>query len=99
LSKVKTAWTANNAKVFIGTSGADAYTISSADVDCFKLWEFTARKSLRGANADAKNPETWVNLIKGKEGDYDVKYAGYEIELVAGTPNYGKLVKVTTSAQ
>jgi len=82
LTGVQAAWT--NATVFKGTA---TYDITSSDVAQFKLWEFAGRKSLRGdTSADTSK---WKNLIS----------PAYKIELVdksGSTPNYGKLVKVTT---
>jgi len=79
LTNAKTAWTGTNAKIFSGTA---SYDITDADVSQFELWEFTARRSLRGTGA-TDDSSTWANLI--------TKF--YEIELVktGANPNYGKL--------
>jgi len=63
LTVAKAAWaptTGTKPAIFKGTT---SYTITQDDVDQFKLWEFTGNTSLRGANADPTNTDTWANYI------------------------------------
>ena len=65
VSDVEGFWapaTGTKPSIFKGTT---TYTIDQADVDQFKLWEFTGQKNLRGTSATA-DETTWANLITKK---------------------------------